>query len=42
MNVWMINETIGNDFLDTIIKPEYLNKAIFMVVLDLSKVSNFV
>ena len=34
----MINETISNEFLDTIIKPEYLHKAVYMIVLDLSKV----
>jgi hypothetical protein len=38
MNLWFINEFLSSDFLETTLKPEYLKKAIFLVVLDLSKV----
>lgn len=39
MNIWMINSFIETDFLELIIKPEYLLKASFIVTLDLTKVS---
>ena len=39
MNVWLFNDTLQNDFLDTIIKPDYLKKSMFIIILDLTKVS---
>lgn len=39
INVWIVNEAISNDFLDCMIRPEYLHKAVFLIVIDLSKVS---
>lgn len=41
MNVWMINEAVSNEFVESILRPEYLSKAVFMIVLDLSKVRRF-
>lgn len=37
MNVWFINEFLPNDFIETVLKPEYLQKALFLIVLDLTK-----
>lgn len=37
MNVWFINEFLSVDFIETVLKPEYLQKALFMIVLDLTK-----
>jgi len=38
MHVWLINELLDSEFLDTIFQPEYLQKALFVVVLDFTKV----
>lgn len=38
MNVWILNEFLSNDFLETLMKPDYLQKALFLIIIDLSKV----
>lgn len=37
MNVWLVNDFLNEDFINTILKPHYLQKALFLIVLDLSK-----
>jgi hypothetical protein len=41
MHVWLINELLDGEFLETVFQPEYLQKALFVVVLDLTKVFFF-
>lgn len=42
MNVWLINECLPVEFLESVLKPEYLQKAMFIILLDLSKVSSLI
>lgn len=42
MNVWLINECLPVDLLESVLKPEYLQKAMFIILLDLTKVSKFI
>lgn len=41
MNVWLINECLPVEFLESVLKPEYLQKAMFIILLDLTKVRQF-
>lgn len=37
MHVWMINALLEDDIFESIFKPEYLNKAVVMITLDLTR-----
>ena len=38
MNVWLLNELIEKETFESIIKPEFLLKAMCLIVVDLSRV----
>lgn len=37
MHLWLINECISSDFIESILSPDFLQKAMFVLVIDLSK-----
>jgi len=39
MNLWLFSDFLSSEFLETILKPEDLTKAMFLIILDITKVS---
>lgn len=41
MHVWLINSLIEKEIFETLFRPDYLQKAVCIVVVDLYKVNPF-